>query len=249
MYRGLFITGTDTGVGKTRVTAGIAAALRLPPAWPRAERFGALAPSDAVGVWKPVQTGAASPSAREADSWRLAEEGRLTQTAESIAGLTYPAPLAPWMAARRQGEVVDYAALLDDGKRRQAACGFLLVEGAGGLAVPLTATKLMAHLAADLDLPLLIVARAGLGTVNHTLLTAALARQYGLIVAGVVLNETVPGDAEPQRLEENAEMIEAFGDVPVIGKLPYTEWAGEGGTSEWAAIVKRELDWPALLGG
>ncbi|MDF2720918.1 MAG: bioD [Paenibacillus sp.] len=239
---GLFITGTDTGVGKTRVTAGIAAALR------RLTTEGRI-PDMGVKLWKPVQTGVASSQEQEADSFRLAYESGLTGQANAIASLTYPQPLAPWMAARRSGETIDYAALAEEGRSRMSAGGFLLVEGAGGLAVPLTDTKLIAHLAADLGLPLLIVARTGLGTVNHTLLTVAMARQYGLSVAGVVLNETAAGRvADAAAIEENAEMIEAFGHVPVLGKLPWLEQQDGVPSPEWIETIVEQLDWTSLLG-
>lgn len=241
--RGLFITGTDTGVGKTRVTAGMAAALR------RLSLEGRLSVGE-LQVWKPVQTGVLSAADRDADSFRLAAEGGLTrQSARDIATLTYPEPLAPWMAARRAGETIDYAALLAEGRRRMSGGSFLLAEGAGGIAVPLTETKLVAHLAADLGLPALIVARTGLGTVNHTLLTVALARQYGIRVAGVVLNETSVHDAPDRHsIEENAEMIAGFGDVPVVGVLPKMKQADGTASPEWNETVFMEMDWTTLLG-
>lgn len=239
--RGLFIAGTDTGVGKTRVAAGLAAALRRLSA---AGRF----PAAEIRVWKPVQTGVLSAGDCDADSFRLAAEGGLTQKPRDIATLTYAEPLAPWMAARRVGETIDYAALLADGRGRMGDGGFLLAEGAGGLAVPITETKLIAHLAADLRLPVLIVARAGLGTVNHTLLTVAMARHYGIRVAGIVLNG-VPAHAEADRLsvEENAEMIAAFGEVPVVGMLPWMEQADGTCSSAWIDTMITQLDWTALL--
>lgn len=238
---GLFVTGTDTGVGKTRVTAGMAAALR------RLFAEGSLPALD-VKVWKPVQTGVASSGEREADSFRLVSESDLPQNPHHVATLTFPEPLAPWMAARRAGETIDYEALAADGRRRLSDGSFLLVEGAGGLAVPLTEAKLIAHLAADLGLPLLIVARTGLGTVNHTLLTVAMARQYGIRIAGIVLNETAAhGAADRRAVAENAEMIAAFGDVPVVGKLPWMEYADGTGSPSWIDTIAAELDWTTLL--
>ncbi|WP_158302162.1 dethiobiotin synthase [Paenibacillus mesophilus] len=241
--RGLFVTGTDTGIGKTKVTAGIAAALS------RLSREGRF-PVGELQVWKPVQTGVPSAEDRDADSYRLvAEGGLIRQSVRDTATLTYPEPLAPWMAARRAGETIDYASLLAEGRRRMSGGSFLLAEGAGGIAVPLTETKLIAHLAADLGLPALIVARTGLGTVNHTLLTVALARQYGIRVAGVVLNET-SAHAAPDRLsiEENAEMIASFGDVPIVGVLPWMKQTDGTASPEWIETVCMEMDWTTLLG-
>ncbi|PYI50648.1 dethiobiotin synthase [Paenibacillus flagellatus] len=239
--RGIFVTGTDTEVGKTCVTAGMAAAIRSMVA------AGAFPVGD-VRVWKPVQTGAASPDDAGADSFRLRAEGRLEQPAGSIATFTYPDPLAPWMAARRIGRPVDYAELVAEGKRRMSGGDFLLAEGAGGLAVPLTETKLVAHLAADLGLPLLIVARPGLGTVNHTLLTVALARQLGIPVAGVVLNGCAADGSDRRAVEENAEMIRVFGEVAIAGTLPRVERKDGVFSREWTEAVRDGLDWSVVLG-
>jgi dethiobiotin synthetase len=206
-------------------------------------------PAAEIRVWKPVQTGVVSAGHCDADSFRLAVEGGLTQKPRDIATLTYAEPLAPWMAARRAGETIDYAALLADGRRRLGDGDFLLVEGAGGLAVPITKTKLIAHLAAELGLPVLIVARAGLGTVNHTLLTVALARNSGIRVAGVVLNGAAAHtEADRLSVEENAEMIAAFGEVPVVGTLPWTEQADGASSPNWIDTMITRLDWTTLLG-
>lgn len=239
---GLFVTGTDTGVGKTIVAAGIAAALR------RLSAAGRM-PAREVRLWKPVQTGVAAPEAPEADSFRLASaEGGLAQTARDVCALTYPVPLAPWMAARRAGGTIDYDGLLADGRKRLGEGGLLIVEGAGGLAVPVTDSRMIVHLAADLGLPLVIVARTGLGTVNHTLLTVMLARQYGLPIAGVVLNESSPPTTDDRRcIAENAEMIATFGKVPVLGALPWMEQAEGAASAAWIDKVMAELDWPTLL--
>ncbi|CAK4824490.1 unnamed protein product [Aphanomyces euteiches] len=140
-----------------------------------------------------------------------------------IASHTFAAPVAPWLAARAAGAPLQFRDLVADGKRKLQQSGCLLVEGAGGLLVPLAEGKRMADLAAELSLPLLIIARTGLGTVNHTLLTAAYARQAGLEVLGVILNDSQSGDydlsrqpAAMQMVKDNAHMIEQFGDVPVL---------------------------------
>lgn len=202
--KGCFITGTDTGVGKTLVTAGLAAVLM--------ERYGKR-----VHLWKPVQTGV-RPDDAEADSVRLKRGSGSDQPAETIATYTLDEPLAPWMAAERAGVKLQFDRLLEEGRRRMAAADILLAEGAGGLLVPITDRETVLDLAAAIGLPLLVVARAGLGTVNHTLLTVSQARHRGVPVAGVILNGCEPG-AE-REAEENARMIEHFGRVRVLGILP-----------------------------
>jgi dethiobiotin synthetase len=264
--RGLFITGTDTGVGKTSVTAGLAAVLR--EVVPMREGYSV----GNVQVWKPVQTGIPSAEAPESDSYRLRKEGGLAQQERDIATLTLPDPLAPWMAARRIGETIDVDALLAEGRSRLSAGDFLLIEGAGGLAVPLTERHLVADLAAGLGLPLLIVARPGLGTVNHTLLTVAAAKQSGIPIAGIVLNGYKHTDTDMPAVRENAEMIETFSGIPVVGLLPWQEEAGSGHPaghlcdntvskpadasgqpkpdrtpSRWADVIRSAIDWETLL--
>lgn len=192
---GLFVTGTDTGVGKTVITAALALGLR--------------ARGVHVRVVKPLQSGARADDP-EGDAMLLRRWAGLAEAPEEIAPFAFAAPLAPLVAARLEGrrlELAEVAAAVPDGS--------VLVEGAGGLHVPGGEDWTVADLAAALGLPLLVVARPGLGTVNHTLLTVEAACSRGLAVAGVVLN----GD-DPQR-SANARLIESFGGVPVIGQTPW----------------------------
>lgn len=258
---GVFVTGTDTGVGKTAVAAGLAALAerRLRERGPAEPAAGAVSPPAApevpraVRLWKPAQSGAA-PGAADADSRRLQRASGLAQEEADIASYTLEAPLAPWIAARLAGGGIDYPRLVREGRERLARGDFLLAEGAGGLAVPLTAERLVADLARDLALPLLIVARPGLGTVNHTVLTAAYARQFGLDVAGVILNGVRP-DMEPARLAENREMIERFGGVRVWGALPWLpepdaaadDRAWERWREQWLGLWRAHAETDGLL--
>jgi dethiobiotin synthetase len=214
---GLFVTGTDTDVGKTQVTAGLALALRE---------------YCSVGLWKPVQSGVELGSAYS-DSYRLwAGSGADGAESDLVEG-TFAWPLAPWMAARRVGREISYEQLVQIGERRMGEHDVLLVEGAGGVAVPLTAERMVIDLMADLQLPAVVVARTGLGTVNHTLLTVEALRRRELDVLGVILND-VPKPADAQMIAENVEMIERFGDVRVLGVLPWLEAATEE-RRDWAA--------------
>ncbi|QGQ98570.1 dethiobiotin synthase [Paenibacillus psychroresistens] len=245
LREGIFITGTDTGVGKTQVTAGLAALLQRLGEQGAAQREaaqGEAAHSEAyVRLWKPVQSGAAL-GLPTADSYRLLHGSGLAMREADIASHTFAAPVAPWLAARAAGAPLQFRDLVADGKRRLQQSGCLLVEGAGGLLVPLAEGKRMADLAAELSLPLLIIARTGLGTVNHTLLTVAYARQAGLEVLGVILNDSQSGSFELSRLPEavqmakdNAQMIEQFGDVPVLGILPWMAEDEHADAAGWAA--------------
>ena len=207
---GLFVTGTDTGVGKTVVTAAVAVALRARAA--------------DVAVIKPVQTG-------EGDAGTLKHLTGLDAPVAEIAPFSFAAPLAPLIAARLEGVELD----VDDVAEavRSRARELTLVEGVGGLLCPMGPGWTIADLAAGLDLPLLVVARAGLGTVNHTLLTVAEARRRGLEVAGVVLNGTAD-----QSTATNAELIESFAEVRVVASVP---WLGDDVTSELLRGLDLEL--------
>jgi dethiobiotin synthetase len=243
--KGIFITGTDTDVGKTQVTAGLAAALH---------RWQITTRSDVdfrpITLWKPVQTGVQLGSVH-ADSYRLWKGSGLPVIEEEIASYTFPDPAAPWIAARRASETIVFEELVDEGRRRLEHPGLCLIEGAGGLLVPLTDCTTIADLAGSLGLPLLIVARAGLGTVNHTLLTVAYARQIGLPIAGVILNGYRKG--QEASLQENKEMIERFGGVSVLGCLPWfahDRWDDAGWADwreQWTSLVEQNVALEYLL--
>ncbi|CAB1130026.1 ATP-dependent dethiobiotin synthetase BioD [Candidatus Hydrogenisulfobacillus filiaventi] len=225
--RGLFVTGTDTGVGKTTVTAALAWGLR--------ER------GLEVGVMKPVETGVPAGAAWPPDAALLAEAAGAADPRDLVVPAHYPDPLAPWIAARRSGQPVPWDHLLEAAAALAARHPRLLVEGAGGLAVPLDATRTMADLAGALGLPLLVVARAGLGTINHTLLTLDYARARGLAVAGVVFNGFRGSD--PAEADNPAAVAELTG-VPVLGRLPQLP----PGAGRLYARLSAHLDWEALAG-
>jgi len=197
--RGLFVTGTDTGVGKTVVTAGLLAALR-------ARGVDALA-------LKPVVTGTDEPPdpVWPPDHEILAELAQTTVATVNFAA--YGPPVSPHLAAELSGRPVRPRALLDAIEATGRAHDLVLVEGVGGLLVPLDGGYDVRELAAELALPLVVVARAGLGTINHSLLTLEAARRGGLDVAAVVLNRW---PARPGAIERsNRETIERLGEVTV----------------------------------
>jgi dethiobiotin synthetase len=201
--RGLFVTGTGTGVGKTVVAAAVCAALR--------------ARGEPVAAWKPVVTGTDEPPA---DGWPP-DHDLLAAAAggepHAVAPLRFGPPVSPHLAARLAGAAIEPPALLRDA--RAAGDGRVLVaEGVGGILVPLTSGYLVRDLARDLGLPVVVAATPGLGTINHTLLTLEALRAVGLEVAAVVLT---PWPAEPSALERsNRETIARIGYVTVTGLRP-----------------------------
>jgi len=205
--RGYFITGTDTEVGKTVIAAALATALRE-AGWN-------------VGVMKPVASGCVRR--REGlvseDAEFLAQAADVEDSLDEITPIRLAEPLAPSVAAARAGVAIDLDAMWAAWRRLRAAHDIVLVEGIGGLLCPVTPTETVADLARQFDLPLLIVARSGLGTINHTALTVEAARSRGLRVAGIFINRynhESPGLAEMTSPDE----IQRLTGVPVLCLVP-----------------------------
>jgi dethiobiotin synthetase len=201
--RGLFVTATDTGVGKTEVACALL----------RAARQAGLD----VGAMKPAQSGDEPGVASDAE--RLAEAAGGGDPPELVCPYRFAPPLAPGVAARLAGVEISLERILEAAGALAARHQALLVEGAGGLLVPLTPTRSYADLAVALGLPVLLVARAGLGTVNHVALTVEALRARRLELAGVVLNRTGPVD--DQSVPYNAAEIERLTGARVLASLPY----------------------------
>lgn len=207
MIRGLFVTGTGTGVGKTVVSA----ALMLRYRGDRALRY-----------WKPVQTGV------EADD-DTAEVARLAACAPDevfTSGIRLKTPVSPHLAARLSGETISLGPLVE--RMRDAGDSRTwIVEGAGGALVPINDTQLMTDLMTMVALPVVVAAHSTLGTINHTLLTLEALRHRTLRPAAVVM--VGPPDAE------NRRAIEHYGHVPVVGQLPRLEPLTPERLSAWTA--------------
>lgn len=198
--RGIFVTGTDTDVGKTFVACGIAAALK---------RRGVDA-----GVMKPISSGGAE------DARSLIRAAAVDDSLDLVSPIRLKEPLSPHLAARRQGIRIDLRAIDQAWRELKGRHEIVIVEGAGGLLVPIRDGFTMADLAKRLKLPLLIVARDALGTINHTTLTVEAARSRGLKILGVVVNRSRPGRPDlAERL--NPDAIAKAAKVDVIASVPW----------------------------
>lgn len=226
--KGIFITGTDTGVGKTAVAVGIAAVLKKR--------------GIDLGVIKPVAAGS------RADALLLRQAAAVSDPEEDINPVYLSAPLSPNVAATLENRTVDLDAIRSAYQRISTAHPFTLVEGAGGLLVPLQDNYLIADLAVELGLPLIIVSRPALGTINHTLLTLEAARARNLNVLGVVYNHTQPG---PPGVAETTspDVIARISGIPSLGTLPFDPDldVDAGRAGNMANRVERHLDLSCLF--
>jgi len=228
MTRGVFITGTDTGVGKTRVGAALAHLL--------------TGRGLCVRPRKPVESGcpAGPDGLLPQDAAVLREAAGCVEPLERVCRYRLQAPISPERAAELEGTVLDLGQL-------HAAClagvdndDFLLVEGAGGFYSPLARGALNADLAGGLGLPVLVVAADRLGTINHTLLTIEAVRMRGLGLAGVVLNRP---DVQTDLLMDNVQDLERWLRVPVL-RLPHGSGSGaEAWQQEAAALAPLADAW------
>jgi dethiobiotin synthetase len=229
LYRSFLVTGTDTGIGKTTVACAIAAGLGA-----RGLR---------IGVSKPVETGC--EKGVPADAVRLRYFADSREPLDAICPYRFRAPLAPFVAARREGRNVDLDLLEESIDGCRSRHDVTLVEGAGGLLVPLTECETFADLAARCALPLLVVVGNRLGALNHARLTIDWARRSGLEVAGYVVNSLSGGSDEA--VESNFESLrELLG--PALGELP---WLGplecsEADRRRLAEVASERLDLGAL---
>ena len=224
----LGVTGTDTGVGKTFVSLALLKMLRQ-----RGFRVAAM---------KPVETGV-SPNSPNSDAARLREAAGGADDIADVRPLLLAEPLAPWVATARGGTTVDLAALDAAFHRLSEGRDAIVVEGAGGLLVPLTRDVAYDALFVQWELDLVVVAGNRLGAINHTLLTVRAAHDAGLRVRGVVLNTLSPeppGIAESTNLETLAELLDP---VPV---LPFP-WIRKPGDDRYLLDIADEAGFATLI--
>jgi dethiobiotin synthetase len=200
--RGLFISGTDTGVGKTVVACAIARGL--------------VGRGLDVGVLKPAETGVGAEGPLDARALR--EAAGADEPLERVCPQQFALPAAPTVAAAAEGREVDLGAMDAACHALGARHEILLVEGAGGLLVPVTAKLCMADLAARWGLPVVVAARAALGTINHTLLTLEALERRGLELAGVVLSHS--GGPLSGADAANLEALRAALGARLVGEIP-----------------------------
>lgn len=208
--RGCFITGTDTGVGKTVVTAALARHLT--------ER------GHSIGVMKPVETGVASDDRADSDAALLKAAALAVEPLDLISPYRFSPPLAPLAAARKTGVTVELDQIVQAFERVRDQHTFILVEGVGGVMVPIGVDWDTRDLMVRLGLPVLVVGRVSLGGVNHALLTLDALKQRGLRILALLLNHPAHPTATANETEQTASTVVLLRErsgVPVLGPLPY----------------------------
>ena len=227
MGSGIFITGTDTGVGKTFFACGLAALLKDS--------------GYKVGVMKPAETGCVERDGKlfPEDTVRLKEASGCDVPLEKICPYQYRDPLAPSVAAERAGTRIDIDRVMDLYDEISSTHDVTLVEGAGGLMVPLLPSYTYADLAQVLKLPLIVVAANRLGMINHLVLTLEHSSCKGLRVLGYVLNQLESQSS--LAADTNREALSALTGIPYLGELPYLETA-QSGTVDPSNLIEERID-------
>jgi len=229
------VTGTDTGVGKTIIAAGLVTSLQDQ--------------GIDVGVMKPLESGA--PSFESAliprDALYLKEVSGVRDDLALINPYCFKDPLAPGVAAQREGVEIDLHRIEGLYRELKGRHAFMVIEGVGGLLVPVAKGTLLPQLIKLLDLPLLLVARSSLGTINHSLLSLFYCAQEGLDVVGLIMNKATP-DMDPSEAS-NPQVISQFTEVPLLGSFPYLkDYAGVKGNRDFLAqIFTQHIDVGGLL--
>lgn len=222
--RSVLVTGTDTGVGKTVVACAVIHAFREA--------------GDRVGVWKPVETAWDTATAEHAsDAARLRAASGIEEPLDAICPYRLRAPLAPSVAARLEDVSIDAASLRHAYEQRASAADLMVVEGAGGLLVPIKGRMTYVDLARDLGLPILIVAANRLGVINHTALTARVAMEAGVPVVGFVLNDAAPRALPDISASTNRDAISELTGLTCLGELAHDSLIARD-----AAQTARHLD-------
>lgn len=231
MIKGIFITGTDTGVGKTEVAAALA--------W-QLSRAGV-----GINYIKPMESGIADQAYLEnhSDAALVKRAGRLQGPLREIVPFIFREPLAPLLAARREKRLISRRELLNVVQSRLRQAAFNIIEGAGGLLAPLSPGYLVLDLIRELGLPVLLVCRSSLGAVNHSLLSLHRLAEEKIPVAGLVANHLIPdiGPAEENFLSQ----LQEFSQVRIIGEIPFLP--PDLPEEERFAHSAAALDWQKLL--
>jgi dethiobiotin synthetase len=208
--RGIFITATDTGVGKTLVTAALVVCL--------SQR------GIDVGVMKPIETGVSRSAKAQPDGARLRKVTESHDPMAEVCPYVFRLPVAPLSAARAVGTTVRVATIMRAFRVLRQKHNLVVVEGVGGVHVPITSSFDMLDLIHQMKLPAIVVGQSGLGGINHALLTLHTLRRRKMPIVALVLNQRRPVQTKTARLQEQStvSLLRQLAGVPVLGPIPYS---------------------------
>lgn len=209
MNHGIFITGTDTGVGKTLITAALALHLK---------KRGLT-----VGVMKPIETGISPSREARSDAARLRSIIDSDEPLGAIRPYAFELPVAPLTAAQQEGQTINLETIKKVYRLLSNRYDAMVVEGVGGVRVPITPKIGVTDLIRTLRLPVVVVGRSGLGGINHALLTVEALKRQKIRIIALVLNRTHPVRSAIAHIQERStlEILRKQSGVPVLGPLPY----------------------------
>ncbi len=232
---GVFITGTDTSIGKTMVSCAIAAAFR--------------AREINVGVYKPVETGCPLKDGVLVgeDCSRLTRAAGGRQTSFETTSYLFELPAAPLMAAEARNETIDPTKLRGDYQRLSDIFEFIVVEGAGGLRVPIADNYTYSNLARDLGVPVVVVVGSRLGCINHALLTLENLDSNGIEIAGYIMNCLEDGNDAVMEARAHSDLIARFGGKRDLGIFPYIPESERSNLAKLAASAERYIALDVLV--
>jgi dethiobiotin synthetase len=229
-YRGCFVTGTDTGVGKTTIAAALSLCLKQ-------RGF-------CIGVMKPIETGLAAEDCKKSDAEYLRSAVGCVDPLEIVNPYRFSAPLAPVAAASHAGSAIDIERIVAALEALAAKHEYVVVEGVGGVMVPLTPQFQVRDLIARLRLPAVVVGRTSLGGINHALLTVEALNRRGIVTLAIALNQSVSLPSTDQmQIDSTVGLVRELSGVPVLGPVRYENMLGDG----WAVGLAQMAQDPAIL--
>ncbi|MBI4390060.1 MAG: dethiobiotin synthase [Nitrospinae bacterium] len=233
--KGYFITGTDTGVGKTLVTAALAALFKK-RGWN-------------AGVMKPFETGIDPGGVRLSDAEFLLKTAGADDPLADVSPVRFRTPASPYQASLIERREIDVQDVIRKFRLLQTRRQCLLVEGIGGILVPIRRDYLVIDLIKDLGLPAIVVSRLALGTINHTLLTVRAAQEKGIAVRGIIFNRM--GKREVSELDAGqTKIIGELGGVEILGEFPsIADPAPERFTPDLLEEIAAKIQFDRLIGG
>ena len=222
-----FITGTDTDVGKTYVTAGLAVTLR---------KMGIN-----VGVMKPFAAGTAQRKGFKSEDVEILSNAAKVDDPESLVNPQFfPIPASPYTAYKKLKIKPKVSTVLTNFKKLSKIHDLILVEGMGGLMTPILKNYFIASLIKDMNIPTVIVASSRIGTVNHTLMTCIMCKKYKILIKGIIINDFENGYSIPQLKKD----LEDLTGVKVLGSIPFIKNMSDASLNR---IFKKNLDVNRLL--